>query len=153
MVEKLYADCYAELVGWCSIMTGNDPLANELVQEAFLRAMLHTQTLAQLNENQQRAWLYRTVKNLYVDHIRHQSFETLTETIPELTSESSEIKELEWQQLITALPDIEGVLFTMRYLQGYNSKQLSKLFSMPPGTIRSKLSSARKHLREMLGGN
>lgn len=63
------------------------------------------------------------------------------------------MKNIEWEDLLNSLPDMEGVLFAMRYLQGYNSTQIGEIFSMPPGTVRSKLSSARKHLQEAIGGN
>ena len=77
----------------------------------------------------------------------------MVETIPEQGTGAQEISELEWQELLASLPDEEGLLFTMRYLQGYNSKQLGEFLDMPPGTVRSKLSSARKHLRDAIGGN
>ena len=78
--------------------------------------------------------------------------EFLPESMEEGIAEQPELKDLEWQQLLSTLPDEEELLFTMRYLQGYNSKQLGELFGMPSGTVRSKLSSARKHLREAIGG-
>ena len=152
MVGELYLAYRSELVKWCSKMTRDMSLAEELVQEAFLRAMLHEETLAALGEKQRRAWLYRVIKNLYIDHTRHGSYELVVETIPESVDESSDITDIEWGQLLESLPDMEGVLFAMRYLQGYNSAQLSQIFQMPSGTIRSKLSSARKHLKEVIGG-
>ncbi|MBQ7796608.1 MAG: RNA polymerase sigma factor [Lachnospiraceae bacterium] len=152
MIEGLYLTYYSELVKWCSKMTKNLSLAEELVQEAFLRAMLHEETLATLGEKQRRAWLYRVIKNLYVDRTRRNSYEIVVEVIPESVDESEDVANLEWEQLLESLPDMEGVLFAMRYLQGYNSEQLSQIFHMPSGTIRSKLSSARKHLKEAIGG-
>jgi len=152
MIEQLYETYHRELVHWCQGMTGNMDNAEELVHEAFLRAMLHEQLLLVLDDKQRRAWLYRTVKNLYVDWIRRRTREDVVDEIPESLNFPEEITELEWENLLEALPDVEGVLFMMRYLQGYNSNQLSEMFAMPPGTVRSKLSSARKHLREMIGG-
>lgn len=152
MVEQLYVKYHQELVCWCLKMTENSGLAEDLVHEAFLRAMLHEELLLVLDDKQRRAWLYRTAKNLYVDWVRHKSHEETVEMIPESTTAPQEMEELEWQTLLEALPDMEGVLFAMRYLQGYNSSQLSEIFSLPSGTIRFKLSSARKHLREMIGG-
>lgn len=152
MIETLYEAYYKELTGWCRTMTGNQSLSEELVQEAFMRALLNQELLEGLKEEQCRAWLYRTVKNLYVDTIRQSRRECVVETIPEQVAEAPEITEVEWQELIAALPEEEGLLFTMRYLQGYNSKQLGEFFDMPPGTVRSKLSSARKHLRDAIGG-
>lgn len=152
MIEELYLTYRPELAGWCKNMTRDSSLAEELVQEAFLRAMLHEETLSVLGEKQRRAWLYRVIKNLYIDRTRRGSYEVVVDTIPELADESDAVTNLEWEHLLESLPDIEGVLFTMRYLQGYNSEQLSQIFQIPSGTIRSKLSSARKHLKEAIGG-
>lgn len=153
MIEELYQAYHLELVRWCSKMTGSIELAEELVQEAFLRALLNKELLQTLEGKQRRSWLYRTIKNLYIDRVRRQSYESVVEFMPERTTMPDEMTEFEWDTLLESLPDMEGVLFSMRYLQGYNSKQIGEIFSLPPGTVRSKLSSARKHLREMIGGN
>ena len=145
MIEELYEKYHPELVKWCQGMTGSLQTAEELVQEAFLRAMLHEEALRLLDEKQSRSWLYRTVKNLYIDRIRHTSRETIAEEIPESIAEPEEFLEIEWADLLDTLPDMEGLLFTMRYVEGYNSQQIGEIFSLPPGTVRSKLSSARKH--------
>ena len=152
MIEALYEKYHSELVRWCQGMTGSQQTAEELVQEAFLRAMLSEELLALLDGKQRRSWLYRTVKNLYIDRLRHTSREIVQDKFPESQKESEEMNAIEWENLLDSLPDIEGALFTMRYLQGYNSKQIGEIFSMPPGTVRSKLSSARKHLQDALGG-
>lgn len=153
MIEKLYEKYHSELVRWCQSMTDNLQTAEELVQEAFLRAMIHEDMLTILDEKQRRTWLYRTVKNLYIDRIRHTSRETIVDEFHENQQIPEEMKNIEWEDLLNSLPDMEGVLFAMRYLQGYNSTQIGEIFSMPPGTVRSKLSSARKHLQEAIGGN
>ena len=153
MLEELYQKYHTELVRWCKGMTGDLQTAEELVQEAFLRAMLHEQALTDLDEMQWRSWLYRTIKNLYVDRIRHTSRETIVDEIPEQKKEAEEITNTEWQCLLESLPDMEGALFSMRYLEGYTSTQLGEIFSLPPVTVRSKLSSARNHLKKIIGGN
>ena len=152
MIEELYKKCHQELIGWCHSMTGNQYTAEELVQEAFLRAMLHEDLLATLREQQRRSWLYRTIKNLYVDRIRHGSKETIVDEFTQQQQYSEEIVCLEWDQLLETLPDQEGVIFALRYLEGYNSNQIGEILSIPPGTVRFKLSSARQHLKEFLGG-
>lgn len=157
MIGEPYQKYYRELTLWCLGMTGNPHIAEELVQEAFLRAMLHEDVPAGLQEMQRRSWLYRTVKNLYVDRIRHGKRETLAEESLQREACSDgvyqeEIALLEWEELLGTLPDMEGVIFSLRYLDGYNSGQIGRFLSLPPGTIRSRLSSARQHLRELLGG-
>lgn len=152
MIEALYEEYHLELVRWCQGMTGNLQTAEELVQEAFLRAMMNEDLIAVMSEKQGRAWLYRTVKNLYIDQIRHTSRETIVEELPENQKEPEEMTAVEWQNLLDSLPDMEGLLLALRYLEGYNSKQIGAMLQMPPGTIRSKLSSARKHLKDAIGG-
>ena len=81
MIEELYKKYYEELINWCHSMTGNLYTAEELVHEAFLRAMLHEDTLSTLKEQQSRSWLYRTVKNLYVDRLRHGKKEIILDAV------------------------------------------------------------------------
>ncbi|HJC57708.1 MAG TPA: hypothetical protein H9700_10145 [Candidatus Eisenbergiella intestinipullorum] len=38
----------------------------------------------------------------------------------------------------------------MRYPEGYTSKELGAFFDLLPGTVRSRLSDTRKHLRAAL---
>ena len=153
MIEELYKKYYEELINWCHSMTGNLYTAEELVHEAFLRAMLHEDTLSTLKEQQSRSWLYRTVKNLYVDRLRHGKKEIILDEFSQPQIDSEELVRLEWEKLLETLPDLEGVIFSLRYLEGYNSKQIGDILLLSPGTVRSKLSSARQHLKRILGGN
>ena len=152
MIEVLYKKYHHELLSWCKSMTGNLHTAEELVQEGFLRAMLHEDELLHLQEQQWRSWMYRTIRNLYVDRIRHGRKETVVEEFPLQQRDSEEMILLEWENLLESLPDEEGVIFTLRYLEGYNSSQIGEMLSLPAGTVRYRLSSARRHLKELLGG-
>lgn len=152
MIETLYEKYHLELIRWCQKITGDFEESEEYVQEAFARAMLHTDLFDELGEMQGRAWLYQTVKNIVIDRKRQNSKENIVENVPEAIEEQINFSEVEWENLLQMLPDIEGTLFAMRYIYGYNSKQLGEMFSIPSGTVRSKLSSARKHLRDMIGG-
>lgn len=152
MIEELYRKYHQELLGWCESMTGNLQTAEELVQEAFLRAMLHESILHNLLDYQCRSWLYRTIKNLYVDRFRHNRKEVIPEEFPESITRPQEMEVIEWEMLLNSLPDGEGVIFHLRYMEGYNSSQIGEMLSLPSGTVRSKLSSARKHIKEAMGG-
>ena len=135
MIEDLYEKYHAELIRWCRRMTQNESAAEDLVQEAFYRALHHTQELDGMDLAQGRAWLYRTVKNLFVDRFRRERREAVMAELPEEA------------QLLSGLPEEERILFTMRYLEGYNSRELGELFGIPPATVRMRLASARKHLQ------
>lgn len=173
MIDELYHSLDKELTGWCTSMTGSRTLAEDLVQEAFLRALINADLLEGLDHARRRAWMYRTVKNLFVDKKRREAFESTVWQIPEeglgerLTKGREESFEEGFEesfveagyaqvddaQLLTLLTPEERMLFTLRYLQGYHSAELGELFHMPPGTVRSKLSGARKRLRQSLEEN
>ena len=150
MIDELYDSLYKELTGWCTSMTGSRSLAEDLVQEAFLRALINAVLLEELDAGKRRAWMYRTVKNLYIDRKRREAFETMVEQMPEKGFEEAEYAWVDDTELLKVLTPEERLLFTLRYLEGYNSAELGKLFGLPPGTIRSRLSSARSRLRKSL---
>ena len=133
MIEDLYEKYRAELIRWCRRMTQNESAAEDLVQEGMDLA-------------QGRAWLYRTVRNLFVDRFRRERREAVMAELPE-EARYTDYGELENAQLLSGLPEEERILFTMRYLEGYNSRELGELFGIPPATVRMRLASARKHLQ------
>ncbi len=149
MIEELYNIYYKELLGWCKTMTQDSQQAEDLVQEAFLRAIKNEVLLNNLKEEQRVSWMYRTIKNLYIDKIRHASFEMIVEEIPESVTELNEFSQISYKQAILQLPEEEQKLFIMQY-QGYDSKELGQIFGIPPGTVRAKLFSARKKLKTIL---
>ena len=55
--------------------------------------------------------------------------------------------EVETEQILLLLPQDVRLLFRMRYLEGYNSSELGEIFNLPPGTVRAKLSAAKKLLK------
>ena len=149
-IEQIYRERYKELTSWCALMCGDPHLSQELVQEAFLRMMPHEELLLSLTPEKQRAWLYRTVKNLYIDYVRRRARITYPGEVPEGQHHEPQYIEEEWRILLEALPEPEQTLFRKRYLEGYNATELSGMFGMPSGTIRAKLSRARTILKRML---
>ena len=112
MIEDLYEKYHAELIRWCRRMTQNESAAEDLVQEAFYRALHHTQELDGMDLAQGRAWLYRTVKNLFVDRFRRERREAVMAELPE-EARYTDYGELENAQLLSGLPEEERILFTI----------------------------------------
>lgn len=100
MIEDLYEKYHAELIRWCRRMTQNESAAEDLVQEAFYRALHHTQELDGMDLAQGRAWLYRTVKNLFVDRFRRERREAVMAELPE-EARYTDYGELENAQLLS----------------------------------------------------
>lgn len=145
--EELYRQYREELVNWCTAMAQSRSLAEDLVQEAFLRALMNQELIEGLLPEQQRAWLYRTVRNLYTDRLRRAALETTRFALADEPPFWEDYDEADVRQMLHILPENERILFVMRYWQGYSSSELGEIFGLPAGTVRYQLSSARKRLK------
>lgn len=150
-LEELYGKFYKEILAYCAAMTKSAAAAEDLVQETYLRAMTHWGDLEDLSRGQCRAWLYKTARNLFIDQARRQARETPAEEEQlALASFEEDLSQAAVAQLVGRLPEDERAIFSLRYFEGYNSKELGEIFSLPPATIRSRLASAKRRLREWL---
>lgn len=142
MLEELFCAHRAELTAYCRGLCRSDAAAQDMVQEAFLRAWQNIGTLQDLGPSQRRAWLYRTARNLFVDAMRRTAREDAA--LPELKPEA------EARRLLELLPPAEQELFRKRYLEGYTAAELGKMYGLPPATVRTRLAKARRYLSQLL---
>ncbi|MDE7054899.1 MAG: RNA polymerase sigma factor [Oscillospiraceae bacterium] len=150
-INDLYGAFYKEMLTYCTALTKNRSTAEDLVQDAYVRAMTHWGDLYKLERSQCRAWLYKTARNLFIDQARRQARETPAEEEQlALASFEEDLSQAAVAQLVGRLPEGERAIFSLRYFEGYNSKELGEIFSLPPATIRSRLASAKRRLREWL---
>lgn len=150
--EELYEQFHAELLRFAVSMTESRAEAEDAVQEAFYRAVLHAETLSGLDRSRARAWLYRTVKNVRIDRLRRRHGEQLTDAPPEGAQRFDALGEAEWRMVLDALPPPDGELLWKNAVEGVPSDALGRAYGMPAGTVRYRLYLARKQLRTILGG-
>lgn len=152
MWEALYEKHHNELTRYCYGICHDLEEAQDLAQEAFLRALQSGDAFPDLGPQQQRAWLYRTVRNLMVDRFRRAALEE--RTLPSLQEpedqEEAGYGSVETQALLAGLSPEDLALFTLRYREGYNASELAELLNQPPGTIRCRLSRIRSRLQKEL---
>lgn len=151
MWEELYEDHYKELVAYGTRMSGSKELAEDLVQETFVKALINTETVADLSPSKQRAWLFRTFKNLFFDRYRRAVLELDYEQNwqPEYIEDPG-MQEIENAMLLQSIKAQDRAIFQLRYFDGYSAEEIAQMMNLPPGTIRSKLSRCRKFLKQNL---
>ena len=149
--EELYENHYKELAAYGSHMSGSKELAEDLVQETFVKALMNTEVVEDLSPSKQRAWLFRTFKNLFFDRYRRAVLEREYEQKwqPEYTEDPG-IQEIENAMLLQSLKPDDRAIFQLRHFDGYSAEEISEMMNLPPGTIRSKLSRCRKYLKQNL---
>lgn len=151
-ITDLYGTFYQEMLNYCSTLTKNRASAEDLVQESYIRAITHWSDLQELDRGQRRAWLYKTARNLFIDQCRKQARETPAEDEQfAIVPFEDDLSQVAAAQLIGRLPENERALFSLRYLEGYNSSELGRMFNLPAATVRARLASAKKRLRKWLG--
>ena len=131
------------------MMTQDEDMAREIVQEGFLRAIDHYGDICGQDFTLQRAWFYRTIKNIYIDTLRKRKNESLTADVTE-DFFLDRYSEADIMCLVESLDVLEGKILVLKYFDGFSSKEIGQMLKIPPGTVRSKLHDARKHLKEML---
>lgn len=134
-------------------LSGSAADAEDLVQQAFLAA--HAK-LDQLREpTKVRAWLIAVVRNAYRKSIRRDRPVTFSAigTNPEPVGES------DLEQLVSAdsvqtalgeLPEEFRSTLILYYFDDLSYKEIADLLDVPIGTVMSRLSRGKTHLRQKL---
>ena len=140
-------------------LTRNEHDAEDLVQEAYLRAIKYFDDAAQINT---RAWLLKIVRNaFYTTRSRKRpddkasSFDEdvhsggLDSFNPEAMALRSASRELVHEALSELGDEFREVL-VLRELQGFAYREIAEVVGVPVGTVMSRLSRSRAALAEAL---
>ena len=150
MIRDLYERHYEELRRYCMQLSHSGEMAFDLVQETFLKAMEREETMASFPPEQQRAWLYKAARNLYLDGVRRNTILQRKQgmLLDEEEKEEDGFSRAETELLLLRLPPEDRTLFRLRYLEGYSAVELAEMFDMPPATVRTRLLRARQLLKK-----
>jgi RNA polymerase sigma-70 factor (ECF subfamily) len=145
--------------------TGDRQTAADLMQEVFLRAWQQLDKLADLPEDGQRGWLFTVARNLAIDAARHRRTADGTQRSlerepaglhppagpPASTAVIAAERASVVAQAIAKLPEQQRVTLTMAAAGPMNSAEIGSALGVPAGTVRYRLSLARRALAEALG--
>ena len=136
--------------------------AQDIVQEASLRAFRYFAGFRGSEPGEGRAWLLAIVRNTvrtWHDRNRHHAKATEfdeklhSEGIADDHPEASAVRKSESEALreaIERLPAEFREVIVLRELEGLSYKEISDVAGVPVGTVMSRLSRARRRLEEAL---
>ncbi|MCJ7840099.1 RNA polymerase sigma factor [Lederbergia sp. NSJ-179] len=104
LVEALYEKHNEELARFARSIASNEKEAEDLVQDTFLKALTHLHSLSKLTDYQQRAWLFKVLRNLRFDRFRKQRFEVPMKEQDEPIIDSDDYTAVEMEELLQTLP-------------------------------------------------
>jgi RNA polymerase sigma-70 factor, ECF subfamily len=162
-VIELYKDKVFQI---CFRMLGNRHEAEDISQEAFIRAYVNIHTF-----NQKRkfsTWLYRIATNLCIDRIRKKKPDYYLDAevkgtdgltmysqvaadgqLPEEEVEEMELQ-AEIQRQILKLPDKYRSVIVLKYIEELSLQEISEILDLPLGTVKTRIHRGREALRKQL---
>ena len=150
MIQDLYERHFEELRRYCLQLSRSGDVAFDLVQETFLKALEREELLLSLSAEQQRAWLYKAARNLFLDGVRRSALLQRKQNLllDEEEQMESGFSRTETELLLLRLPAEDRTLFRLRYLEGYSAVELAEMFDMPAATVHTRLLRARLSLKK-----
>jgi RNA polymerase sigma-70 factor (ECF subfamily) len=151
-VLSLVRQHYAALYRYAFRLSGNAADAEDLTQQAYLQALTH---LDQVRERERVAsWLYSILRRCFLRQVRQEKkqvelvdfdLEQLAETKEDMSFDGERL-----QNALAELPDEFRVVLLMFYFEELSYKQIATELDLPVGTVMSRLSRAKGHLRAKL---
>lgn len=160
--EVLYQRHKTPLYRTAMAVTRDAGAAEDLLQEAFLRAYRHIGHVQIPSGGSLGPWLHRILINLAYDwsarERRHGGpLDVVTERLlaapgaasPERQAEQREVQRIVGEA-VEALPFKHRIVVILFYVQDMDLSEIAALLNVPPGTVKSRLYYARGRLRQLL---
>jgi len=143
-------------------LSGDSDDANDLLQETYMRAFRFFDKFEKGTNC--KAWLYRIMKNLYINSYKkktsgplkvdYEEIENFYENIkPSNTDDAHLEREIfdsllddEVSQALATLPEDFRTVIILSDIEGYTYEEIAEFVDCPIGTVRSRLHRARKML-------
>jgi RNA polymerase sigma-70 factor (ECF subfamily) len=153
--EELYRENVGRVYLLCLRMCGDPSRAEELTQEAFVRAW--TKLGSFRGASAFSTWLHRVTVNIVLGErrstVRREArFRPAGGEFPAeaVTSDPSPGQVLDLERAIAALPEGARTVFVLHDIEGYKHHEISDLTGLAVGTSKAQLHRARKLLRKAL---
>jgi RNA polymerase sigma-70 factor (ECF subfamily) len=163
--ERLVKGCQGRLYSFALRLTNHSHEAEDIVQEAFVRAYraLKTYPSGRIEAMNVKPWLYRILLNIFRNRLRRGQLRTISlEKIhshldkvrgngraidPESLFGDSEIQN-HLKIALALLPEKYRTPMVLRYVEGFGYSKMREILKQPEGTIRSNVSRGIRLLRE-----
>lgn len=162
-IVELYKDKVYQL---CYRMLGNKHEAEDIAQEAFLRAYINIHSYN--TDRKFSTWLYRIATNLSIDRLRKKKPDYYLDAelsgtegltmysqipaegkLPEDEVESLEMRE--WvQNEIMDLPAKYRSAIVLKYIDELPLSEISEILDIPLGTVKTRIHRGREFLRKRI---
>ena len=121
----------------------------DAIQNTIIKAYSNIKTLKK-NEYY-RTWLIKILINECNMILRNNKRTVAIDSITDTRQESDNLKDLDLTNTVNSLSEDLREVIVLFYFEDMNQKDIAKLLNIPEGTVKSRLTRARKRLYEVLG--
>ena len=137
-------------------MNGNEALAADLTQDAFMRVWTARDKFAGKNF---RTWILTIAYNLVKNHYRHnehqKQYEAFAKQAKEEVAENNVVEQMDndafdqaLRQELEKLQPESRLLFSLRFEEELTIPEIAVLMELPEGTVKSRLYALTQNLKQ-----
>jgi RNA polymerase sigma-70 factor (ECF subfamily) len=149
--ESVVAGHAALLFRYAYWLCRNRTLAEDLVQETFLRAWRSVDSLR--DEKATKAWLLTILRREHARHYeRYQPAfdEVVTDTLPGWNSHDTSTQAFVLRRALAELPVEYREPLLLQVLAGYSTAEIGEMLGLTRGAVMTRVFRAKRKLRDML---
>jgi RNA polymerase sigma-70 factor (ECF subfamily) len=154
VIEADLIACIPHLRAFARFLTGNRERADDLVQDAVVRALTAAHQF-QPGTNL-KAWIFTILRNLYYNEIRKnrvklQSIDEMAVDEPALpATQEASLEFGDFRRAFWQLGEDQREVLILVGASGLSYEEAAKVCNCPTGTIKSRVSRARRELMKIL---
>jgi RNA polymerase sigma-70 factor, ECF subfamily len=150
--DAFFESNYREMVGLAATLCGRRHVAEELAQEAFVRACRRWDRIVGFDKPD--AWVRRVVVNLAVSSLRRTAAEA--RALARLSQRRGDVVEFatsdsEFWRAVRALPRRQAQCLALRYYEERSIEEIADVLAVDAATVRVHLHRGRRALAVRLG--
>lgn len=141
---------YRIVLGYFLKLTQDPELAKDLTQETMVRAIKNLRKYR--GEGKFSSWLIAVGSNYYRDELRKKKTEVeINDGCLPVLEKQEEMENVDIKRALLELPAEKRIPLILKYYYDYSYQEIAAALKIPVGTVRSRLHSAVRQLRERLG--
>jgi RNA polymerase sigma-70 factor, ECF subfamily len=159
--EELYERFSSRVYGLGIVMLGNDAMAQDLVQDTFVKLWRSAERF-DARRGKLETWVLLVARSLAIDALRRRVLdarsmekvgvqrETSSEAGPDEIAETEDLADRA-RRAMASLSDGQRAALELAYFGGKTSAEVAELEGIPLGTAKTRIRTALLKLREALG--